>query len=149
MKQKRQNTIKAIIEKNHIETQEDLARALKENGFVVTQATVSRDIKEMMLVKVADKNGKYHYVYPHTHSFTSAQGQMQRTLKDSIISINSNSNMVVIKTLPGAANAVAYSLDNAKHSEILGTIAGDDTVFLALQNGIDGTKFIEKLREYM
>lgn len=134
MKMTRHAKIKEIIDKNKIETQEDLAAALRSEGIEVTQATVSRDIKELMLVKVPDANGHYHYAYPKEHNMLLTPGRLERTFQDSIVSVKSTDNMVVVRTLPGTAQAVAYAIDYMKWSEILGTIAGDDTVFIAVAN---------------
>lgn len=134
MKMTRHAKIKEIIDKNKIETQEDLAAALRSEGIEVTQATVSRDIKELMLVKVPDANGHYHYAYPKEHNMLLTPGRLERTFQDSIVSIKSTDNMVVVRTLPGTAQAVAYAIDYMKWPEILGTIAGDDTVFIAVAN---------------
>lgn len=134
MKMTRHAKIKEIIDKNKIETQEDLAAALRSEGIEVTQATVSRDIKELMLVKVPDANGHYHYAYPKEHNMLLTPGRLERTFQDSIVSVKSTDNMVVVRTLPGTAQAVAYAIDYMKWPEILGTIAGDDTVFIAVAN---------------
>lgn len=134
MKMTRHAKIKEIIDKNKIETQEDLAAALRSEGIEVTQATVSRDIKELMLVKVPDANGHYHYAYPKEHNMLLTPGRLERTFQDSIVSVKSTDNMVVVRTLPGTAQAVAYAIDYMKWPEILGTIAGDDTVFIAVSN---------------
>ncbi len=134
MKMTRHAKIKEIIDKNKIETQEDLAAALRNEGIEVTQATVSRDIKELMLVKVPDANGHYHYAYPKEHNMLLTPGRLERTFQDSIVSVKSTDNMVVVRTLPGTAQAVAYAIDYMKWPEILGTIAGDDTVFIAVAN---------------
>ena len=134
MKMTRHAKIKEIIDKNKIETQDDLAAALRSEGIEVTQATVSRDIKELMLVKVPDANGHYHYAYPKEHNMLLTPGRLERTFQDSIVSVKSTDNMVVVRTLPGTAQAVAYAIDYMKWPEILGTIAGDDTVFIAVAN---------------
>lgn len=134
MKMTRHAKIKEIIDKNKIETQEELAAALRSEGIEVTQATVSRDIKELMLVKVPDANGHYHYAYPKEHNMLLTPGRLERTFQDSIVSVKSTDNMVVVRTLPGTAQAVAYAIDYMKWPEILGTIAGDDTVFIAVAN---------------
>ena len=107
---------------------------MRSEGIDVTQATVSRDIKELMLVKVPDANGHYHYAYPKEHNMLLTPGRLERTFQDSIVSVKSTDNMVVVRTLPGTAQAVAYAIDYMKWPEILGTIAGDDTVFIAVAN---------------
>ena len=138
MKMTRHAKIKEIIDKNKVETQEELAAALRDQGIEVTQATVSRDIKELMLVKVPDADGNYHYAYPKEHNMLLTPGRLERTFQDSIIGVRDSQCLVVIRTLPGTAQAVAYAVDYMKWPEILGTIAGDDTVFVALadQEGV-------------
>ena len=148
MKMTRHAKIKEIIDKNKVETQEDLAAALRAEGIEVTQATVSRDIKELMLVKVPDANGQYHYAYPKEHNMLLTPGRLERTFQDSIIGIRVSQCMVVIRTLPGTAQAVAYAVDYMKWEEVLGTIAGDDTVFVALEDA-DGVKaFLKRFKDH-
>ena len=134
MKMTRHAKIKEIIDNHKIETQEDLASALRGEGIDVTQATVSRDIKELMLVKVPDANGHYHYAYPKEHGMMLTMERLARTFHDSIVSVRASDSMVVIRSLPGTAQSVAFALDYMKWPEILGTIAGDDTVFVAMEN---------------
>ena len=130
MKISRQDAIKKIVDKQVVETQADLADALLRAGFDVTQATVSRDIKEMMLVKVPDASGKYRYAFPKEHEKLLTPDRMERTFRDSILSVMSSENMVVVRTLPGTAQAVAYAVDYLKWPEVLGTVGGDDTIFI-------------------
>ncbi|MEG0797598.1 MAG: arginine repressor [Acidaminococcaceae bacterium] len=139
MKLTRHEKIKEIVEKQMIETQYDLARTLRANGIDVTQATVSRDIKELMLIKVPDATGRYRYAFPKEHGSMLTQGRLERTFQDSIVSIRISENLVVIRTLPGTAQAVAYAVDYMKWPEVLGTVAGDDTIFVA----IDAQKNLE------
>ena len=140
--------IKEIIDKNKVETQEDLAAALRAEGIEVTQATVSRDIKELMLVKVPDANGQYHYAYPKEHNMLLTPGRLERTFQDSIIGIRVSQCMVVIRTLPGTAQAVAYAVDYMKWEEVLGTIAGDDTVFVALEDAEGVKAFLKRFKDH-
>jgi len=127
----RQSKIIDLINHNEIETQEELAKFLRESGIEVTQATVSRDIKELRLVKVMSKTGKYKY---------AAIGQNQdgiterlvNIFKNSIVSIKVAGHILVLKTIPGAAQISASAIDNLNVKEIIGTIAGDDTVFVAI-----------------
>lgn len=149
MKIARQSKIKEIIDRYKIETQEDLAVALRREGIEVTQATVSRDIKEMMLVKVPDSNGNYHYAYPREHTAIMSSDRIGRTFQDSIRTIRCNDCMVVVHTLPGTAQAVAFAVDYVKWPEIIGTIAGDDTVFLAAENRKAVDKIVSRFKEYM
>ena len=148
MKMTRHAKIKEIIDKNKVETQEDLAAALRAEGIEVTQATVSRDIKELMLVKVPDANGQYHYAYPKEHNMLLTPGRLERTFQDSIIGIRVSQCMVVIRTLPGTAQAVAYAVDYMKWEEVLGTIAGDDTVFVAMENAEGVKVFLKRFKDH-
>ncbi|MBQ2134454.1 MAG: arginine repressor [Phascolarctobacterium sp.] len=148
MKMTRHAKIKEIIDKNKVETQEDLAAALRAEGIEVTQATVSRDIKELMLVKVPDANGQYHYAYPKEHNMLLTPGRLERTFQDSIIGIRVSQCMVVIRTLPGTAQAVAYAVDYMKWEEVLGTIAGDDTVFVAMENAEGVKAFLKRFKDH-
>ena len=148
MKMTRHAKIKEIIDNNKIETQEDLASALRHQGIDVTQATVSRDIKELMLVKVPDANGHYHYAYPKGHSSMLTMERSERTFNDSIVSVRASDSMVVIRTLPGTAQAVAFAVDYMKWPEILGSIAGDDTVFIALPNKEAVITLLERFKDY-
>ena len=148
MKMTRHAKIKEIIDKNKVETQEDLAAALRAEGIEVTQATVSRDIKELMLVKVPDANGQYHYAYPKEHNMLLTPGRLERTFQDSIIGIRVSQCMVVIRTLPGPAQAVAYAVDYMKWEEVLGTIAGDDTVFVAMENEEGVKAFLKRFKDH-
>lgn len=148
MKMTRHAKIKEIIDKNKVETQEDLAAALRAEGIEVTQATVSRDIKELMLVKVPDAHGQYHYAYPKEHNMLLTPGRLERTFQDSIIGIRVSQCMVVIRTLPGTAQAVAYAVDYMKWEEVLGTIAGDDTVFVAMENAEGVKAFLKRFKDH-
>ena len=148
MKMTRHAKIKEIIDKNKVETQEDLAAALRAEGIDVTQATVSRDIKELMLVKVPDANGQYHYAYPKEHNMLLTPGRLERTFQDFIIGIRVSQCMVVIRTLPGTAQAVAYAVDYMTWEEVLGTIAGDDTVFVAMENAEGVKAFLKRFRDH-
>ena len=148
MKMTRHAKIKEIIDKNKVETQEDLAAALRAEGIEVTQATVSRDIKELMLVKVPDANGQYHYAYPKEHNMLLTPGRLERTFQDSIIGIRVSQCMVVIRTLPGTAQALAYAVDYLKWEEVLGTIAGDDTVFVALEDAEGVKAFLKRFKDH-
>lgn len=128
MKNNRQKTILEIIKNKDVETQDDLIRELAASGFAVTQATVSRDIRELKLIKVTGDGGKYKY----TVSDTKDEGEGSVYLAAfaaSIKSVESAMNTVVIKTYPGLASAVAANLDSLADLDILGCVAGDDTIF--------------------
>ncbi len=128
MKNSRQKAILEIIRVNDIETQDDLIRELANAGYAVTQATVSRDIRELKLIKVTSDSGKYKYTVPEARE-ESEGGVYIAAFSASVKSVESAMNTVVIKTYPGLASAVAASLDSFSDLDILGCIAGDDTVF--------------------
>lgn len=132
MKRARHLKIKQIIEEEVIETQEDLLEALRKNEVEVTQATVSRDIKELLLIKTPVANGKSRYALPQKQDNNITKKRLERTFHDSVIKISGSENLIVIKTLPGAAPSVAVVIDFLKVPEILGTVAGDDTIFVAI-----------------
>ena len=129
MKYSRHAKILEIIENNIIETQEELAEKLKESGVDVTQATVSRDIKELRLVKVMTEDGRYRYAQM-SHSENILTNKLITIFAESFVSCDYANNIVVIKTLPGMAQAAASAIDSLKWSEIVGTIAGDDTIMI-------------------
>ena len=132
-KQERHQLIRNLVETRNIETQEDLANALKESGIRVTQATVSRDIKELMLVKVSDMRGNYHYSIPKERNHMMSSEQLERLVRNSVISVQSGGNLVVLHTLPGTAQGVAFAIDSMKWIGVMGTVAGDDTIFVAIE----------------
>lgn len=133
MKSIRHTRIKDIIENKVIETQEELAEELRKKSIDVTQATVSRDIKELMLIKLPTGDGRYRYAFPLEKNVGFSQSRMVRMFQDSVTSIDYSENIIVIKTLPGAANAVASTLDYAKWPEIIGTVAGDDNILAVIK----------------
>ena len=149
MKGIRHGKIKEIIDKQVVETQEDLASALREHDIDVTQATVSRDIKELMLIKVPTGDGRYRYAFPTDQGVILSQARMERIFQDSVIAINSSENLVILRTLPGTAQAVAYTIDYVRWSEILGTIAGDDTIFVAVASRNDIDTLLSKFRQLL
>jgi len=132
-KQERHQLIRKLVETRNIETQEDLANALRESGIRVTQATVSRDIKELMLVKVSDIRGTYRYSIPKERSHIMSSEQMERLVRNSVVSVRSGGNLVVLHTLPGTAQGVAFAIDSMKWIGVMGTVAGDDTIFVAIE----------------
>ena len=121
--------IREIIANNDIVTQDDLVDELKNAGFNVTQATVSRDIKELHLVKVPLSDGRYKYSLPADQRFNPLQ-KLRRNLMDAFVRIDSAGNLLVMKTLPGNAMAIGALIDNLDWDEILGTICGDDTCLI-------------------
>jgi len=145
LKDKRHRKIIEIINKYDIETQEELANILIKEGFNVTQATVSRDIKELNLTKVATSNGS-KYTVGSTTDF-SDNNKYIRILKDGFISMDHGENIIVIKTVSGMAMAVAAALDALKFEEIMGCIAGDDTIMCAAKNAQLAALVITKIEK--
>ena len=145
MKVKRQSKILELIRENDIETQEMLADLLNKAGFNVTQATVSRDIRELKLTKATMQSGKQKYVATAKESSFVTE-RLNRVFRDGIVSIDYAQNIVVIKTLVGMAMAVAAALDSMENSEIMGTIAGDDTIFCVVKNESKAVKLTENLK---
>ncbi len=144
----RQEKILDIIINKSIETQEELTSELKKEGFDVTQATVSRDIRKMKLTKVADAFGRLRYVaYSETNE--DLDEKYIRILKDGFISMDNAQNILVIKTVSGMAMAVAAALDHIKFGEIVGSIAGDDTIMCAIRSVEDVANVMSRLRFIM
>ena len=133
-----------LIEKYDIETQDELAQKLCEEGFMVTQATVSRDIREMKLTKIVTERGKQKYSVI-TGNDTEITERLTRVFKEAVVKMDYAQNMIVIKTLEGMGMAVAVALDNMQNPEILVTIAGDDTVFCVVRTHNQAAVIIEKL----
>ncbi|MBK5246179.1 MAG: arginine repressor [Peptostreptococcaceae bacterium] len=133
MRYSRQNRILGLIKDHEIETQEKLAYLLKEDGFDVTQATVSRDIKELQLIKSLSSSGKYKYALGVTVD-APITDRFVKIFKDTIISVASSGNLIVIKTLTGCANAAAEAIDSLSLPFMLGTIAGDNTILIIVDD---------------
>ncbi|QQY80622.1 ArgR family transcriptional regulator [Keratinibaculum paraultunense] len=129
----RQRIILNLINKYEIETQEELAEHLLKQGIDITQATISRDIKELRLVKVLTNTGKYKYATIDT-SHKGIYQRLNNIFKSSVLNVEVAENIVVVKTLPGAAQVCASAIDNFNIEGVVGTIAGDDTIFVAIQN---------------
>lgn len=146
MKSRRQNEIIGIISSRDIETQEELAEALRSLGYKVTQATVSRDIRELRLIKVAAKGGGFKYAKPERHEVAVSE-RLARILADSLISVDASGNLIVVKTLSGSANVAAEALDNLGWPEILGTIAGDNTIFMVVRNENDTVEISDRIHK--
>jgi transcriptional regulator of arginine metabolism len=129
LKERRHMLIKEIVSQREIETQEDLIKALEEMGLHVTQATISRDIKELQLVKVVGKSGRYKYAIPMSTATVSVD-TLRRKLADVFVSIARANNLIVLKVLPGNAHSIGAIIDASQFSGLLGTLAGDDTLLL-------------------
>lgn len=145
MKLERHSKIVELIGKYEIETQEELADYLNQAGFQVTQATVSRDIRELKLTKVQSESGKQRYVVLQTQG--SFSDKYIRILRDGYLSMDMAQNILVIKTVAGMAMAVAAALDALHFSEIVGCIAGDDTIMCAVRSADDTILVMDKLKK--
>lgn len=133
MKVRRQKKILELIQNKKITTQKELANELNKAGLMVTQATVSRDIKELGLIKVAGDNNTYRYTRAVEPKQNYNYNRMARLFKDSVLNIDHSENLIIIKTLEGTANAVAFCIDQSNWEEIIGTIAGDDTILIVVK----------------
>lgn len=145
MKKRRQAKIIELITQNEIETQEELQDMLNSFGFEVTQATISRDIKELRLVKELSSKGRYIYSIGKKNADNIAH-RVGGIFNETIISIDFAMNIIVIKCFAGMANAACAAIDSMNHGEILGTIAGDDTIFILCRSEEIASQFTDKLR---
>ncbi len=148
MKAKRQNKILELIGQYDIETQEELSAYLEKEGYQVTQATVSRDIREMKLTKVSLHNGKQKYA-AWTEQKDKLQEKYFRVFRDGFVSMDMAQNILVIKTVSGMANAVCAALDAMKFDEVVGSIAGDDTIMVVIRTVEDTVAIMKKLQRIM
>lgn len=144
MKINRHAKIVELINRYHIETQEELAAYLNEEGFKVTQATVSRDIRDLKLTKVPTDDGKQKYVV-HQKAESEMSEKYIRVLRDGFVSMDMAQNMLVIKTVSGMANAVCVAIDAMKWQEVVGSIAGDDTIMCAIRSVDDTIRVMDKI----
>jgi len=144
-KNKRQEIILSIIEKKDISTQEQLLQNLNELGYDVTQATISRDIKSLNLIKIQSSNGLYKYSVVKNEN--SSGDKFKSIFSHSVLSIDFAQNFVVLHCNPGMANAICVTLDTLKNDSIVGTIAGDDTVFILCRTNEDAQYLINEFND--
>ncbi len=148
MKKRRHEKILQIISNNTVDTQEELLRLLREEGFDVTQATVSRDIKELRLVKTQTGSGRYRYTAPKDGS-RDISSRFYSLFSENTLSVQNACNMVVIKSLTGMAQAVCAAMDSLHWDGIIGTLAGDDTIFVVTKDEECARRFTEELRQML
>jgi transcriptional regulator of arginine metabolism len=148
VKSKRQQEILDIIAAEEIETQEQLLEALKARGITTTQATISRDIKQLHLVKELTTGGVYKYAASRHHHALNFAGRL-RTIFQEGVTIDTAQNIVVLKTMPGMANAVAAALDGMDIPALVGSLAGDDTVILIMRTNEDAEEFRGEMRQML
>lgn len=147
-KNSRLDAIKMIISGKEVGSQEELLQELSKEGFQLTQATLSRDLKQLKVAKAASMNGNYVYVLPNNTMYrrvTEPHSATEMLLSDGIRGIEFSGNLAVIRTRPGYASSVAYDIDIHNFDEILGTIAGDDTILLVLREGCTRTSVMNEL----
>lgn len=144
----RQLKLIEIINKNEIETQEALAEALRNEGYLVTQATVSRDIKDLGLIKVMTPNKTYKYAQPASTEQKSS-GKMLNLFRECVISIDYAGHLIVIKTVSGGANSAATLVDKLNFPEVMGCVAGDDTILVVIKDQQKIVPIVEKLKSLL
>ena len=147
MKFQRQAKILDLIDRFEIETQEDLTAHLRALGYNTTQATISRDIKELRLIKtLSSETGKYKYTAGAADSFTT---RLRNIFRECVTDIDAAQNMVVIKTLPGLGQAAAMAIDAMRAPDVVGTLGGDDTVFAVMRDNDSAQKFCKQARDIL
>ena len=149
MKHDRQSMILEIISQEHIETQEQLLARLQERGITSTQATISRDIKQMHLIKEPVGQGVYKYAVSGNRAKLNFAERLRTIFRESVTSIDCAQNIVVLKTMPGLANGACSALDNMETALIVGSLAGDDTAFLLMKDTESAAAFCEELKEML
>jgi len=149
MKSKRQQEILDIINTSEVETQEQLLERLRERGITTTQATISRDIKELHLVKELGWGGASKYAVSHHKAAASFSSKLRTIFRESVTSFDVAQNIVVIKTLSGLGNGVAEAIDHMEAPNLVGSLAGDNTVFLVLRDNAAAVEFCKEIKEML
>ena len=149
MKNDRQAKILEIIEQEPIDTQEQLQQRLQEQGILCTQATISRDIKQLHLLKEPVGQGRYRYAVSSQRSRLNLEDKLRTIFRESIIGVDYAQNMVVTRPMSGLANGAAAALDSMNISDIVGSLAGDDTALLVMRDGESARSFCEEIHEML
>ena len=149
MKFKRQAAILDIISNNEIKTQEELSAHLRERGYNATQATISRDMKELRLIKVASHSGGYQYSTPDQSGSVTHMTRLKNIFRECVVKVDRAQNLVVLKTLVGMANAAAAAIDAMKIEDVVGTLAGDDTIFIVLKHNHEAEELCEAVQSML
>lgn len=150
MKFQRQAKILDLIDRFEIETQEDLTAHLRALGYNTTQATISRDIKELRLIKtLSSETGKYKYTSSNAGAVDSFTTRLRNIFRECVTDIDAAQNMVVIKTLPGLGQAAAMAIDAMRAPDVVGTLGGDDTVFAVMRDNDSAQKFCTQARDIL
>ena len=149
MKFQRQTAIVELIGKYDIRTQEELSDKLKEVGYNATQATISRDIKELRLVKTTSAMGGYTYAMPETTAEVGYMPKLKTIFRECVVKVDYAQNIVVVRTLNGMANAAAAAIDAMKIEDVVGTLAGDDTIFIVLKHNHEAEELCEAVQSML
>lgn len=147
-KRERHQLLRQLVQEENIERQEDFVRHLNNQGFEVTQATISRDMQELQLIKVPSQEGGYRYNLPPEMNYNTSK-KLEKLMKDAFVSIDAQDQMVLIKTLPGNAYALGNLLDSANYEEVFGTITGDDTVLVICRDENTADAFQRKIISFI
>lgn len=145
MKPGRQSVILEILSERTIETQQDLMEALADRGVKTTQATLSRDIRDLGLIKTTGPDGKSRYVKSAQHEIKQDSSRLSTIVRESVLSFDTAKNLFIIKTIPGLANAVGSAIDGMVHEGLVGTLAGDDTCFVAFKTDAYAEAFLKQM----
>ncbi len=152
IKNSRLEAIRLILSTHELGSQDELLKELNKEGYTLTQATLSRDLRQLRVVKTVDANGRYKYVLPRTTQYrhSGSEGEMRPITPipedNGFISIKFSGNIAVIRTRPSYAGTLAYHIDNCEFAEVLGTLAGDDTVMLVIAEGVSKSTLLKTLR---
>ena len=152
VKNNRLEALRLIISSQQLGSQDELLNALQKEGFKLTQATLSRDLKQLKVAKAASMSGNYVYVLPNETMYkrVSTPNSIREMMKvPGFVSINFSGNIGIIKTRPGYASSIAWNIDNSDIPEILGTIAGDDTIFIVIKEGVKQQEIVEALSDFV
>ena len=152
VKNNRLEALRLINSSQQLGSQDELLNALQKEGFKLTQATLSRDLKQLKVAKAASMSGHYVYVLPNETMYkrVSTPNSIREMMKvPGFVSINFSGNMGIIKTRPGYASSIAWNIDNSDIPEILGTIAGDDTIFIVIKEGVSHQQVVEALSDFV
>ncbi len=149
MKSDRKKAILDIVAHYEVDTQETLQALLLERGFSVTQATVSRDIKQLSLVKIMGESGSYKYSLPRSEYEGGSKSGLMRVFADAVYAVDRAMNTVVVRCHSGMANAVCARLDTAGYGDIVGTLAGDDTIFVLMRTEEDAAKMLREFEKLL
>lgn len=147
-KRERHQLLRQLVQEETIQRQEDFVRLLKERNIEVTQATISRDMKELQLIKVPAQNGGYRYNLPPEMNYNTSK-KLERLMKDAFVSVDAQREMVLIKTIPGNAFALGTLIDSANYDEVFGCVTGDDTVLVICRDENNAEAFQRRIISYI